>query len=269
MPYREVPEVAQEKETQVNRMMTPNVLLVTDNYAPSSIPIYIFSVSPLPWGKEQGIQRVPNHPHLYIKACPPTEEYVLVGEVAHPFPVEDFDTNGIRFTRWTNGYLEAAKMLNPQNPGLDQDWDGAQLDYPKNNLNSFGVFWSLSNPPKPEEVAAAKRRMEATFSKELAVLAQIEREDPASVKNAVTRTAHAAAEYFSQKNGDPLNFSWHNNNYRAKNDTFGKIECPNCYEKVHPKAAVCPHCSAILDEVRAKVLFPDRFSKVGRKEIAA
>jgi hypothetical protein len=31
-------------------------------------------------------------------------------------------------------------------------------------------------------------------------------------------------------------------------------ECPSCFEKVHPKAIVCSHCSYILDEERHKAM---------------
>jgi hypothetical protein len=251
MPYIERKDLAEEKSTTVNQKLFPNVLRVTENYAPKSTPIYIYNVGPLDWGREQGIQRVPNHPHLYFKACPSDKEFELVGEIGHPFPVEDFDTNGIRFTRWTDGYSEASKMLNPQNPGLDQNWDGANLDFPKNNLNNYGIFWSESLPPKKEEIASAKKRLEATFAKELSIIEQIEREDPAAVKNAVTRTARAAANYFSNKNGEPLNFSWYNTTYRAKNETFGKVECENCFNLIHPKTAKCSFCGLVRDKKRA------------------
>jgi hypothetical protein len=251
MPYIDRKDIAEEKSTYANQKMTPNVLRITDNYAPTSTPIYIYNVGPLDFGMEQGIQRVPNHPHLYIKACPTDKEVELVGEISHPFPVADFDSNGIRFTRWTNGYREATVMLNPQNPGLDQNWDGGNLDFPKNNLNNYGIFWSESFPPKKEEVELARKRMEKTFSAELSTMEQIERENPASVKYAVTRTAIAAANYYSNKNGEPLNFSWYNTTYRPKSETFGKVECENCFNLIHPKTAKCSHCGLIRDKKRA------------------
>ena len=36
-------------------------------------------------------------------------------------------------------------------------------------------------------------------------------------------------------------------------------ECPGCGRKVSPKAAVCSHCFAVLDEKKARQLYPDRF----------
>lgn len=36
-------------------------------------------------------------------------------------------------------------------------------------------------------------------------------------------------------------------------------DCPGCGQKVSPKAAVCSHCFAVLDEKKARQLYPDRF----------
>jgi hypothetical protein len=246
--------------------LLPNELNIQGGYQPETSPIYIYNIAPLEWGEAQGLKRAPNHPHLYMKPCPADKDYIQVGSITHPFPTADFDSNGVRFVRWENGYIEASRMLNPENPGIDQNWDsnGGQFRHPKGNLNAYGIFWSVNNPPLPEELAAARARLEKTFKNELKVVADAEASGvPLVQQSVVTRTAHAAAEYFS-KNGEPLNFSWHRTDLRVKNEMAGKIECPNCAELINPKAATCRFCEAVIDEKRAKELFPDRFAKAGR-----
>lgn len=244
------------KSAEINERtgVTPNHLNVQSGWEPQTTPIYIYNVGPLEFGEAQGIKRIPNHPHLFLKKCPTDKKYILVGSITNPFPIEDFDSNGNRFVRWENGYKEATRMLNPENPTLtDQDWTNpaAEFRHQKDNLNAFGLFWSVNCPPLDEEVAAARKRMEATFQKELKVMAEYESQGVPLASMPVTRTAHAAAEYFSTGE-TPLNFSWHRTDLRVKNEIAGKIECPACFNLIHPKAATCTFCDAVFDEERAK-----------------
>jgi hypothetical protein len=248
----ERPDVANSKAHQRNSdFFSTGITEVQENYAPKSIPIYIYNVSPLEFNEP----RYPNHPHMLIRACPAGKEYILVNSLTHPFAENFRDENGNLMVRWVNGYREATRTLSPANPGVDQNFEDANPFNINGNLNNFGVFWSANNPPLPQELRAAKSRLEKTFKQELAELAKIEsgvggtNEAQARANN----VSHAAANYYGQS------FSWHRSDLVPKNTPAGQIECPNCEEKISASAAVCRHCNAVLDETRARKLFPDRF----------
>jgi hypothetical protein len=277
MPYEEVPEVAAQRQAAMNNQILPNEFIPQRDrrFRPASTAIYIFNVSPMAWGKDDGVSRPPNHPHIYIKACPADKDYILTGNLQHPFPEFSFDTvNGKKKCEYTDGYIEATKMLNPMNNGVaDPD---VPVDHPSHpiavqnfddpnqfmvgaNLNKFGVFWSTHNPPLLEEVKAAKARLETTYREELKEMSRIEAgvDGVNAAKARANKISYMAASYFNQST------SWNGLALVPKLDNVGKIECPNCAEMVNPAAAVCRFCSAVLDETKARKLFPDRFKNPG------
>ena len=164
MPYDERPEISAQLSQKANAVYFPNVIAeVQENYAPKSIPIYVYNISPI----EFNLYRPPNHPHMLIRACPEGEAYRLVGQLEHPFAQIDYDQNGNRRIDYTNGYREATVMLSPQNPGIDQNFDSPDALNVGGNLNNYGVFWSVSNPPTQPELQAARQRMETSYKTEL------------------------------------------------------------------------------------------------------
>jgi hypothetical protein len=255
----ERPDIAQGHARERNQAFFPNdIREIADNFSPTSIPIYVYNVSPLEFNEP----RYPNHPHMWIKPCPAAKEYVLVNSITHPFPENYRDENGNLLVRWTNGYREATRMLSPANPGSDQNWQTVDPMNVGGNLNNFGVFWSVHNPPLPEELAAGRDRLGKTFKAELAELSKIESGvgGTAEAQARANNISHAAANYFGTSH------SWHRSDLIPKGAKAGAtIECPNCMEQIAAIAAVCRHCDAVLDEDKARRLFPDRFrNKVGR-----
>lgn len=255
MPYTERPDLASRSAATQNEAYFPNEITeFTPTFNAPKETVYVYNVS----GIEFNVPRPPNHPHLLIRKCPAKDEYLLVGQVEHPFPQVDYDQNGRKRIEYTDGYREATVMLSPMNPGTNQNFDAPDQFNVGGNLNNFGVFWSKHNPPLPQELAAARARMEKTYKEELAILAALEARNPDEARGRANDISHAAATYFGQST------SWHRSDLIPKQTGYGKINCPNCDEFVALEQAVCQHCNAVLDEEKARKLFPDRFRGAGR-----
>lgn len=239
MPYIERPDISQQKSQSRNEALFPNVITdVGPTFGAKSVPIFIYNVSGLGWDSKDGLTRPPNHPHLTIKACPEGEPYILTGTIEHPFPEVSYDANNNRRIDYTDGYREATVMLSPLNPGRDQNWTMADALNVGGNLNDFGVFWSVHNPPLEQEVAAARARMEKTYRAELEVLAAIEAKNPDDARSRANKISHAAANYFGRS------YSWHRSDLVPSSVNQGKIPCWACGESIMPSALLCVHCKA-------------------------
>lgn len=233
MPYTERPDVAFAGARAVNdAVYGETVLEVPDRFGVKSIAIYIFNIA----HREFNVPRPPNHPHLFLRACPHDQEFLLVGQIEHPFTEFAEDSNQNRIPHFTDGYREASRMLNPMNPGTDQDFAIESPYHFGLNLNRFGVFWSENNPPLKEELQAAKRRMEISYRAELERMTKAKTKDEA--REMANDISHAAAEHFG------LSFSWHQSDLDAKNKDAGKVDCWACGEKIQPHALICVHCRA-------------------------
>jgi hypothetical protein len=109
-------------------------------------------------------------------------------------------------------------------------------------------------------VKAARERLAKTLKSELAEMAKIESGvgGTAEAQARANNISHAAANFFG------VSTSWHRSDLVPKGVPAGQISCPNCAEQISASAAVCRHCDAVIDEDRARRLFPDRFRRPGR-----
>jgi hypothetical protein len=93
----------------------------------------------------------------------------------------------------------AMDLINPDNLGLDQN-KGTDTIRPTGicrNLGEQGVFWSLNNPPKKEEVDAAVKRMETRYKNLLEKAEALEKSQIfKGMSEFITPELHAAADYF-------------------------------------------------------------------------
>ncbi len=222
-----------------------------ENFGIRETEIFVYNIS----NQEFNESAPPNHPRLLIRRCPIGQEYLLVGRETHPFKELIEDQNGNKSYAFRDGYREVSRMLNPSNPGIDQDFDDANSINVKRNLNAYGVFWSKHNPPLKEEIASARRRMEKTYRAELEKMAAIEARNPDEARATADWTSHAAATYFE------VSTSWHRSDLGQRRSPGSEMDCPNCAEKIAIGAAVCRHCDAVLDEEKARKYFPDRFKR--------
>jgi len=232
----ERPDLAGQIAAAGNSDIYPNYIAeIQPGFGVVETTIYIYNIGI----QEFSAPRPPNHPHLLIRRCPPEKActvhsteigWELVGRISNPFRQIEYDQNNNRRVMMTDGYVEATRMLNPSNPGTNQDYDAPTALNENGNLNAFGVFWSKHHPPLREELEAARRRMANTYDAKLRKMDDAAADsDPTLVRQMADRTAHAACEYFGQVR------PWHPN-FNAKNDLAGKSECPNCGEMIRAGA---------------------------------
>lgn len=254
MPYIERPDIAIQHASEVNAKLNPAFLSdVPENFGVNEVPIYFYNVGPLEFNEP----RYPNHPHMLIRACPPGTPYIMArGSISHPFQEIRLDQNENKFVVMTNGYREASKMLNPMNPGTDQNWHEPTAMNEYGNLNQYGVFWSIHNPPLENELAEARARMEATFKRELELMVRIEaQEGPAGAQSRVNNLSRAAAKYFNQT------YSWFRLDLIPQTKELGKVECWACGEQIRPKALLCMHCGAPMEDAKRQAWLDAKFAE--------
>jgi hypothetical protein len=211
--------------------------------------IYVYNVGPIehhiarPWA-----HITPSGKEIVIPACKPGKPYgepLLIPDVVQE---KTFVSGSNEFgTRGVDGKFLAQDALNPDDP--TGSWKSVR---PINqglttnigtNLYNFGCFWTLANPPEPEAVAKAKERL-TEYANAMIVEANnmhIQKRD-----NEIGFVHRKMAEYLG------VETEWHQV-YSAK------IACPGCGEAIKDGIAMCPHCSAVFDEKRAKQLYPNKF----------
>lgn len=228
------PDIAQNISHAANALYNGTVLGVSEGFGVKEEPIYFYNIS----HRAHSAPRPPNHPHLYFAPCPKDESYLLVGQLPHPFTEIRKDQNDTPISVYTDGYREAARMLNPLNPALDQDWDGGQDMQQGGNLNYLGIFWSKNNPPKPAELKAARARLEKTYRKEIERMNACKTADEARL--AANNISHDAADFFGRS------YTWHESNLNAQ-DPADHVDCAACGESIRKKAMICRYCQAPQD----------------------
>jgi hypothetical protein len=246
----EKPEVAAAHAAQRNEASYPNFISgVQNNFGIVKVPIYLYNISRI----EFNTPRPPNHPHMLIRACPEGQEYLLVGQITHPFDEVDYDQNNNKKVVMTDGYIEATRMLNPLNPGIDQEFDAPNGLSEGGNLNQYGCFWSVHNPPYQGELDAARKRMEKTYTKALEKMAAVEAKSPEDARGLANNIHHAAADYFG------LSFSWHRTDLIPKNGAKPKVDCGACGEKINSTARICSSCGAPTDPQKLEQWLESKF----------
>ena len=180
--------------------------------------VYLFNISDTAYE----VSRPPIARRISIPGRKAGQEYQLAGRFPQPMwiPEGSVDSSALKVGA-EDARRFAMDIVNPENLGLDQD---AVLD-PKNNLSqganlgAKGVFWSLNEVPTKDELAAAKRRMEAYYT---AILTKAEAHavsSPGTLADYLTPEHHAAADYFGQE------YTWHSKRSRP-------MDCPQCGTRV-------------------------------------
>jgi hypothetical protein len=194
--------------TRKANFSTNKVDFVTNDVLETNVtPIYIYNISNI----EFFISRPPNFPRVLIRKCPLDQEYIQVGSLTHPFieMYDDVHLNGEKTLRSVDGFREASRLLNPHSFSNlpEHQWNDQFEDIYSNhqgqNLNNYGVFWSLNQLPTREELDKAKLKLLETYAKELQKMFLIEKESESQAQQYANNISHAAASYFS------INTSWH------------------------------------------------------------
>lgn len=116
------------------------------------------------------------------------------------------------------------------------------------NLEWKGVFMSMSPEPSDAEIekAKAKRREWLMFF--------VEDGDRRSLNgDGENGTGGIGRNHRNACHELKLKRAW-------ANPVIPQEECPACGSAIKAGIAVCPHCTAIVDEARARKFFPERFA---------
>lgn len=196
------------------------ITLETNDDPENTDVIYIYNTV----GMEHIVEQPPLFPHLVIPACPKGQAFIhtliprYVNEV-----YEDYTHDSRRYKR-VDGRTCATSLLNPavhpRNPWEMQFREmRTHGDQSGNNLNAYGVFWSLTHPDDPklkDELALMKTVVRKTMNGLTTEGAKFF----ASGKLAeITPRIHFAMDYLG------LTAQWHMTHEQM-------VSCPNCGESI-------------------------------------
>jgi hypothetical protein len=227
----------------------PVILNASDSGAEAGYMVYVYNVLNLPHSVEQP----PLFPHFNIPACPEGERFAVTFlpafvneryEKAGSLPVEFY-------YKKIDGRRCATSLLNPSAfPGTDfesqlKDW--RSIDQTGNNLNVFGVFWSLTPPDSPElekELKLFRDRAQKTMAD---LIRQGEQLAAAGQLNQITPLMHFAMDYTKRS------AAWHMSHKPM-------IDCPNCGEAI--TANLIYHKNQFGEKC---IIDPERYAQVVAK----
>lgn len=202
---------------------------------PTQYHVYIYSISK----REFVVEQAPLIPYLIIPACGPDDPYRKAVEIPHPMlQIERHPDKNEAVIYRHQAERVAESICNPNNPTLDQDYVSKSPLGLGVDLHAQGVFWSLNNPPRAEEIKKAQRRVERYYTGLIERARTLEVSNPKELEQLINQDYHMAAEYFG------LETSWHRK-------LVQKADCPVCAEPLKPGAAICRVCGAILDAEKA------------------
>lgn len=194
---------------------------------PMKQPYFVYLINVL--DREYYIEQPPLFSSYHIPRCPKGKEFSW--NKIGAFLLEPYTKPGTFDTFYTkvDGRKVATSLLNPSAyPGIVwesqlQSWDAP--DQVGNNLNAFGVFWTLTDPTSedPEEkehleheVKIFKERARVTLQE---LIKQAEQYAAQNDLKSISPTMHFAMDYFGKQ------AAWH---MTAEH----MISCPNCGETV-------------------------------------
>ena len=182
--------------------------------------IYLYNIL----DREYLVQQPPLFPGFFIPACPRGKDFVYT--LLPPFVKEAYNKIGTTeyFYKKVDGRKAAMSLVNPSAyPGIEwrnqvTTWDSP--DQFGNNLNAFGVWWSLTRPDETEklkgEIKIFRERVHKTMNE---LIKQAEGAAAANDLKSVTPLMHFAMDYLGKQ------AHWHM-------PTHHMINCPNCGEPV-------------------------------------
>lgn len=182
--------------------------------------IYVYNIL----NKEHLVSQPPIFPGVIIPACKPHEKFSFT--VLPAFVKEPYFKPGTTEMYYKNvdGRKAATSLLNPSAfPGTKwesqlQKWDTG--DQYGNNLNAYGVWWSLTKPDEAvkleKEIAAFRERVHRTMDE---LIKKGEEFAASGDLKSITPWMHFAMDYLGKQ------APWHM-------ATHHMIACPNCGDPV-------------------------------------
>jgi hypothetical protein len=182
--------------------------------------IYLYNIL----DREYLIQQPPLFPGFFIPACPKGKEFVYT--LLPPFVKEAYNKIGTTeyFYKNVDGRKAAMSLVNPSAfPGTDWKNQIVTWDSPDqfgNNLNAFGVFWSLTRPEETDklkgEIKIFRERVHRTMDE---LTKQAAAAAAAGDLKSIVPLMHFAMDYLGKQ------AHWHM-------PTHHMITCPNCGDPV-------------------------------------
>ncbi len=188
-------------------------------------------------------------PGLTLRGCRNGERYVLSATVPDPGPQASPDLErGGRRLDYHDGWMCAIGLLNPESTSRDPflGAEGASISV-GNNYIAQGLFPSLTNPPKEEDI----RKAEAFRDKRYKRLVDEAMRAAATSSKKLSDFLHQHEDVHDAMDALGLKADWH-----QKREVLTK--CPNCGDEI--PASVAFHKSSVGIVC---VLDPERAFKAG------
>lgn len=188
---------------------------------------YIFNVGPWQWDRQLG-----GRGSRTVQACPEGKKY---GEPLM-LPILDNETVA----------SDMNKMENRQEDGKLVVDAVMMIGFgfrPEHSLENWGVMAIDHWPPTQIEVDQATKRLNMKFDE---LISEADKAHDNREFKDITEFHRLAARRRKQQK------PWLNENPDLQN-------CPACGSQIMPAIAVCPHCSATLNEDLARKFFPGRY----------
>lgn len=207
--------------------------------------IYIFSTARRDFGPLQSTL----FPSLTLRGCSKGERYVLAATVPDPVPQASPDLErGGRRLDYHDGWMCAIGLLFPESGA--RDWKiGGQSDAISEgtNLISQGLFPSMTNPPKEEDIRAAEAFRDRRYKR----MTDLAFRAAATSSKKLSDFLHQHEDVHDAMDALGLKADWH-----QKREVLSK--CPNCGDDIPASVAFHKSSAGVIC-----VLDPERAFKAG------
>jgi hypothetical protein len=237
--------ISQAKATQDQANHGATVIETQDEGQAPGYVIYVYNILNREWLVEQP----PLFPGVRIPACQPGQKFAYT--VFPAFVKEPYNkpqTTEMYYKK-VDGRKCVTSLLNPSAfPGTNWDsqlqfWDSG--DQFGNNLNEFGVFWSLTTPDEEEqldkEIALFRQRVQKTMN---ALVRRGEELAAAGDLRSISPLHHFAMDYLGKS------APWHMTAHHM-------ITCPNCGDPV--REGIAYHRNSFGEKC---IVDEDRYAKM-------
>ena len=224
-----------------------NSLSVQDTGPDVGYMIYVYNIL----DREYVVNQPPLFPSFHIPACKKGEKFSYT--LLPAFVNEVYNRAGTyeTYTKRQDGRKAAMSLLNPSAfPSTDwanqvREWDSP--DQFGNNLNAYGVFWSLTRPDQTErlneELAIFQKRARGTMQQVVRDAERYFAEGGPSLRQ-IGVIHHFAADYLG------ISAPWHTPMHHM-------VSCPNCGDPV--REGIAYHKNAFNEKC---IIDPERYAKL-------
>jgi hypothetical protein len=218
--------------TELQTQPTFEVPSVPNAAKKNANPLYIYNIGP-----EEFRRNIGHMGEFLIQSCPEgksVSEPLVIPEVLPEFYDQGTRKKGLEL--WDADVI--AKDLVRTNDNLSTHTA---------NLEWHGVFISSNNPPTKGEIAAAKAKRKQYLEHLVSEADGLALRGEAGLRDINIPHRKAVIELNVKRD-------W-------QRQTIAQDSCPACGGDILPGVAVCKHCTAIVDEEKARKYFPERFQE--------